>query len=210
MNVRYANGVWLLLLFCSTSALATESRDCPRIVSNVERLACFDEAAGTLGLTTNRQWSAQEQDAPTLRRVMAQEQGRPPEDLMFRLSSGDDGVMISAPAIASASPQPYLVISCVQSISRLQLVTAHPIDTGRVNVRLRGERGATTTRPWQVMENGQVLDAGRGLPGIEQIKQLIGAHRIHVESDNPAVDGLVFDAQGLDALIDEARKACRW
>lgn len=118
--------------------------------------------------------------------------------------------MISAPAIASVAPHPYLVISCVQNISRLQLVTAQPVDTGRVNVLLRGERGATTRRPWQVMENGQVLDAGRGLPGIEQIKQLIGAHRIHVESDNPAVHGLVFDAQGLDPLIEQARKACRW
>lgn len=63
---------------------------------------------------------------------------------------------------------------------------------------------------WQVTENGQVLDAGRGLPGIEQIKPLIGARRIQVESDNPAVDGLIFDAQGLDPLIDEARKTCRW
>jgi type VI secretion system protein VasI len=60
------------------------------------------------------------------------------------------------------------------------------------------------------MENGQVIDAGRGLPGIEQIKQLIGAHRIHVESDHPAVNGLTFDAHGLDALIDKVRTACRW
>lgn len=59
-------------------------------------------------------------------------------------------------------------------------------------------------------ENGQVLDAGRGLPGIEQIRQLIGARRIQVHSENPAVGGLVFDAQGLDRLIGEVRKACRW
>lgn len=210
MIARYPNGVWLLLLFCWAPALAAESRDCPRIVSNIERLACFDQAAGTPAHTMSPQWSAQEQAAPTLRRVLAQEVGRAPQDLMFRLSSGDDGIVISAPAIASVAPQPYLVISCVQNISRLQLITAHPIDSSRVKVRLRGERGATITRPWQVTENGQVLDAGRGLPGIEQIKQLIGAHRIHVDSDDPAVHGLVFDAQGLDPLIDEARKACRW
>lgn len=72
------------------------------------------------------------------------------------------------------------------------------------------ERNATTATAWQVMENGQVLDAGRGLPAIEQIKQLIGAHRIRVHSDNPQVDGLTFDAQGLDPLINQARSACRW
>ena len=141
---------------------------------------------------------------------MAHEAGRAPDDLTFSLRSEEHGLMIAAPAIASVAPHPYLVISCVQNISRLQLVTAQPIDAGRVTVRLQGKRGATVPTPWQVTENGQVLDAGRGLPGIEQIKQLIGAHRIQVESDNPTVDGLIFDAQGLDPLIDEARKTCRW
>ncbi|CAO3308777.1 MULTISPECIES: type VI secretion system-associated protein VasI [Pseudomonas] len=210
MIIRYAGGVGLSFLFLLMPALTRASQDCPRIVSNIERLACFDQAAGTPGFTPHRQWSAQELEAPTLRRVLIHETGRAPEDLMFRLRSEEGGLLISAPAIASVAPHPYLIISCVQNISRLQLVTAQPVDASRVQVRLRGERGATVPTPWQVMENGQVLDAGRGLPGIEQIKQLIGAHRIHVESDNPAVDGLVFDAQGLDPLIDEARKTCRW
>lgn len=210
MIIRYAGGVGLSLLFLLMPALTRASQDCSRIVSNIERLACFDQAAGTPGFTPQRQWSAQELEAPTVRRVLIHETGRAPEDLMFRLRSEEGGLLISAPAIASVAPHPYLIISCVQNISRLQLVTAQPVDASRVQVQLRGERGATAPTPWQVMENGQVLDAGRGLPGIEQIKQLIGAHRIHVESDNPAVDGLVFDAQGLDPLIDEARKTCRW
>ncbi len=210
MIIRYAGGLGVSLLFLLMPALTRASQDCPRIVSNIERLACFDQAAGTPGFTPQRQWSAQELEAPTVRRVLIHETGRAPEDLMFRLRSEEGGLLISAPAIASVAPHPYLIISCVQNISRLQLVTAQPVDASRVQVQLRGERGATAPTPWQVMENGQVLDAGRGLPGIEQIKQLIGAHRIHVESDNPAVDGLVFDAQGLGPLIDEARKTCRW
>ncbi len=210
MIIRYAGGVGLSLLFLLMPALTRASQDCSRIVSNIERLACFDQAAGTPGFTPHRQWSAQELEAPTVRRVLIHETGRAPEDLRFRLRSEEGGLMISAPAIASVAPHPYLIISCVQNISRLQLVTAQPVDASRVQVRLLGERGATVPTLWQVMENGQVLDAGRGLPGIEQIRQLIGAHRIHVESDNPAVDGLVFDAQGLDPLIDEARKTCRW
>lgn len=210
MIIRYAGGVGLSLLFLLMPALTRASQDCSRIVSNIERLACFDQAAGTPGFTPHRQWSAQELEAPTVRRVLIHETGRAPEDLRFRLRSEEGGLMISAPAIASVAPHPYLIISCVQNISRLQLVTAQPVDASRVQVRLLGERGATVPTPWQVMENGQVLDAGRGLPGIEQIRQLIGGHRIHVESDNPAVDGLVFDAQGLDPLIDEARKTCRW
>lgn len=203
-------GVSLSLILVSLPIPGYAHTDCPRIVSNVERLACFDSAAGTPAHAVPAQWSAPEQDSPTVRRVLAHEAGRGPDDLTFRLTPEPEGLTISAPAIASAAPHPYLVISCLQNISRLQLVAALPIDAGRVTVRLHGARGATAATPWQVTENGQVLDAGRGLPGIEQIKQLLGAHRIEVQSDNAAVDGLVFDAQGLDPLIEEARKTCRW
>ncbi|MFJ4056165.1 type VI secretion system-associated protein VasI [Pseudomonas sp. NPDC089743] len=204
----YIVSLALVLSFLSMSVYSDQ--DCRRIVSNLERLACFDRSARTPAHLVPVQWSAPEQDSPTLRRVLTNEVGRPPEDLTFRLKAEDDGLMISAPAIASVAPHTYLVISCVQNISRLQLVTAQPIEASRVNVQLQGERGSTVPTLWQVTENGQVLDAGRGLPAIEQIKKLIKAYRIQVQSDSPAVDGLLFDAHGLDPLIDEARKACRW
>ncbi|MFJ4347713.1 type VI secretion system-associated protein VasI [Pseudomonas sp. NPDC089401] len=203
-------GVSLLLILGGLPTPVYSDQDCPRIVSNLERLACFDKSAGTPAHLVPAQWSAPEQDSPTVRRVLTHEAGRNHDDLTFRLTSEKHGLMIAAPAIASIAPHPYLVISCVQNISRLQLITPQPIDAGRVTVRLQAALGATAPTPWQVTENGQVLDAGRGLPGIEQIKQLIGAQRIQVHSDNPSIDGLVFDAQGLDPLIDEARKTCRW
>jgi type VI secretion system protein VasI len=199
-------------------ALAAPMRDCTRIVSNVERLACFDEAAGTPARlpAMRRGWSAPELDAPSMARVLANEARRTPDNLAFHLGAEDDRrtghrqVVISAPAIATSEPRPYLAISCVQNISRLQLLTGDPVQGNRVSLQLRTEHRATSPLVWQVMENGQVLDAGRGLPAIEQIKVLQGAHRILVVSDHPALDGLRFDAQGLDPLIDQARKACRW
>ncbi|MFG0465829.1 type VI secretion system-associated protein TagO, partial [Pseudomonas putida] len=60
MIIRYAGGVGLSLLFLLMPALTRASQDCSRIVSNIERLACFDQAAGTPGFTPHRQWSAQE------------------------------------------------------------------------------------------------------------------------------------------------------
>lgn len=216
MLIRCACGAFLSLLVDIGGAHADSVRDCPRIQSNLERLACFDQAAGTPARVTKQAWSVPEQQAPSVRSVMTNEAERPADDLTFRLGVTDDGgvahkrLVISAPAIAAAEPRPYLAISCVQNISRLQLITAHPVDARWVKVQLQGERGSTGVTPWQVMENGQVLDAGRGLPAIEQIKQIIGAQRIHVVSDLTVVDGLSFDAQGLDPLIEQARKTCRW
>lgn len=199
-------------------AFAQAARDCTRISSRVERLACFDEASGTPAYPSvlDGRWSAPELSAPSLARVLANERLRAPENLAFRMSSHLEGqmgqklIVISAPAIGTSEPRPYLAISCVQNISRLQLLTARPIEGNRVMLRLRTERQTSSEMPWQVLENGQVLDAGRGLPAIEQIKALIGAHRIQVLSDHPALNGLSFDAQELAPLIGQARQACRW
>jgi len=210
-----AAGFSLLIFMQPVSVVA--ARDCARVVSNVERLACFDEAAGTPAQVTTQTRSAPEHEARSVSRVIANEAGRPVDDLTFRLgipredaTTGQPWLVISAPAIAASEPRSYLAISCIQNISRLQLITGQPIDASRVRVQLQGGRGATAATAWQVMENGQVLDAGRGLPAIEQIKHLIGAQRVQVASDNPGVDGLTFDAEGLDPLIDQARKTCRW
>ena len=215
MIARYSCGAVISLLFSLPQAFASPVRDCPMIVSNVERLACFDEAANTPAHAVKRQWSTPEQEAPSVLRVMANETARGPDDLTFLASAGEEdwrihGLVISAPAIASAEPRSYLAISCIESISRLQLITGKPLDARWVKVRLQGMDESTVATPWQVMENGQVLDAGRGLPAIEQIKKLIGAQRIQLFSGNPAVDGLMFDAQGLDLLISTARSTCRW
>ena len=218
MIKQFTYGFWLCFLVGAEQALAQAARDCTRISSRVERLACFDEAAGTPSdrSVIQGRWSAPELSAPSLARVLANESLRTPEDLAFRMSSHQEGqigqrlIVISAPAIGATEPRPYLAISCVQNISRLQLLTAQPIEGNRVTLRLRTERQASSELPWQVLENGQVLDAGRGMPAIEQIKALIGAYRIQVLSDHPALSGLSFDAQGLDPLIGQARQACRW
>lgn len=149
-------------------------------------------------------------------RVMTNEVGRGPEDLTFRLGNlggvadAEEELVISAPAIASVGERSYLAISCIQNISRLQLITNRPVEASRVNVRIKGQGWSTSETAWQVRENGQVLDAGRGIPAIEQIKQMIGAQRIEVVSGHRAVDGLAFDAEGLDALISQVRRSCRW
>lgn len=201
------------------AAFAAAMRDCTGVVSRLERLACFDQAAGTRVLlepAARAPMPTAQLGAPSVARVARSEIERVQDDFSFRLDAQAAGpaeggyVIISAPAIGAAEPRPYLAISCVQDISRLQLITAEPIDGHRVTLQLRTEHRATSALPWQVLENGQLLDAGRGLPAIEQIKLLIGARRIHIVSDHPALEGLSFDASGLDPLIEQARKACRW
>lgn len=47
MVAVYRNGVRLFLTLYSVRVLAFELPDCPLISSNIERMACFDQPAGT-------------------------------------------------------------------------------------------------------------------------------------------------------------------
>ena len=148
MIIRCAYVAGLSFVFFLQPVLASPIQDCPAIVSNIERLACFDQAAGTPAHKAKKQWSAPELEATSVLRVMANEATRTADDLTFRIGSQSEGSerapewVISAPAIASGDDPSYLAISCIQNISRLQLIARQPIGASWVTVRLKGDGGS--------------------------------------------------------------------
>jgi len=222
----------------ATDAVAA-GRSCRTIVSAIERLACFDAEAGTppatsaqmatpatAAATAQAPAAAVSTAAPSaivrvpdiVGLVQRNESRRKPDHagvLLLRVGDaipGQDKVVISAPALAGSEPRPLLAISCLQNISRLQLITAEPLDVSRVNIRvLLDERPISDRRPWQVVEDGAVTDAGRGLVAIEQLRHLTRAsQQLQLESDHAAFDGLSFDTAALHELMAQQREACHW
>lgn len=207
------------------------SNDCSTIVSPQERLACFDAKAGTpppppaalqaqapvpppTPATTPA--SAKRPDITAL--VQANEAKRRADDtglLLMRTPEklpGQDKVVISAPALGGSTPGPTLAISCLQNISRLQLLTAEALPFNRANLRLLLDgRPVSASQPWQVLDDGTVTDAGRGLVAIEQLRHLTQpAQRLQIESDQAPFDGLVFDVSRLHEQLVQQREACHW
>lgn len=228
---------WALLLvaavlaagYAATDAVAA-GRRCTTIVSAIERLACFDAEAGTPP-TATAESSASAADAaaaaapfelvrvPDIVGLVQRNESRRKPDyagaLLLRVGDaipGQDKVVISAPALAGSEPRPLLAISCLQNISRLQLTTAEPLDVSRVSIRvLLDGRPISGRRPWQVLDDGTVTDAGRGLVAIEQLRHLTRAsQQMQLESDHAAFDGLSFDTAALHALMVQQREACHW
>lgn len=121
-------------------------------------------------------------------------------------------VVISTPAEGKTDAEPFLAISCLSNISRLQLVARAPMEVNRMNIRLLlDNRPLSTARPWQVLEDGKVVDAGRGLVAIEQLRLMLQpSSRLRVESNYAPFDGLVFDVAGLHSLLASQREACHW
>lgn len=198
---------------------------CTQIVSSVERLACFDAAAGTPPSPPRASSAvATAIVAPDNRTpeivvlVRANEVARRNEQTASLISRSTDvlpgqaKVVISAPALGGASPRPHLAISCLSNISRLQLLTPEPLPVNRVSIRLLLDGWPiTAARPWQVLEDGTVTDAGRGLVAIEQLRHLTRPGQLlQVESDHGPIDGLRFDASVLADQMVQQREACRW
>jgi type VI secretion system protein VasI len=220
MNKCIGWGVLLLGAWAGqVPASMTPLRDCTTIVSSLERLACFDQAAGTPLLAPPVQAKPfVDAASPLIALLHANEAQRQAQSVGFLMSIDTEHtgvplqrVMISAPALVEQEPRPYLMISCQSNISRLQLLMGQPITRHSVKVQLLlDDQAVSQKRPWRVLEAGRVIDAGRGLPAVDVIKRLVNGGRIQVRSDEPQLDGLVFDAEGLGLLIEEERKACHW
>lgn len=200
-------------------AQSLPDRDCTRILSALERLSCFDQAAGTPASVPAVSVRSVAAGVPAVVALLqANERKRPSEHLGFIMTvdtedneTSQQRVMISAPAVGAIDPRPYLTISCQSNISRLQLVLGQSIERHSTQVQLLlDERPVSQLRPWRVLDEGRVIDVGRGLPAVDLIKRLDNGSRIKVQSDAPQLHGLVFDAEGLAPLIEEERKACHW
>lgn len=202
------------------------ARDCVAIVSAVERLACFDERDGTPPLPVVPRGQSDDHDAaprivvPSIADLVRDnETARSAQDeARFLIMESSDlaldqpQVVISAPALGVAEQRPYLAVSCLSNITRLQLLVDQPIERNQVLMRLvLDERPITASKvPWQVLEVGNVVDAGRGLVAIDQLRRVSEGARLRLESDYIPFDGLVFDASGLKGLVDRQREACHW
>jgi len=216
----------VLLAGCNSGEATTSAPgDCTRITSAVERLACFDSVAGTPPVAPARQRPVvpqlvePERKAPYIKELVnANETGRRPDETLSRVTRsadrpvGQDRVVISAPALTGPLPHAHLAISCLSNISRLQLLSSEPLPVNYISVRLVLDgKPVTSARPWQVLDDGTVSDAGRGLVAIEQLRHLTRPARLlTLESDYSPFDGLQFDARALSEQIAKQREACHW
>ncbi|MDN7875162.1 type VI secretion system-associated protein VasI [Burkholderia aenigmatica] len=210
---------------------AAAMKTCTSIVSAIERLACFDALAGTPPAPVAAIPAAQHDEAPAaadrqkpakpptiVELVHLNEAKRAAGETGFQLSRTEEvvpgrwSVVMSAPALGDASAPPILAISCLSNISRLQLLWSQPITPNRMNIRLLLDgQPISASVPWQVLEDGTVVDAGRGLVAIEQLRYLVKAGgRLQVESDYAPFSGLLFDATNLYDLMKQQREACHW
>ncbi len=225
MNIKW---MFLLLAAINANLLYAANYDdrliqrCTSTELARERLACFDELFGTpvyLTLTANHALSFTRTASPTTYLILQQEQERPADsfDLIMtsRLEHEDTAqqrVVLSTPAIgAVAYGRPVFALSCIDKITRLQIILPQEVLEARAVVTVRDEKNRQLLSDrWQVIDNGYVVDAGRGIPSIRIAQKLKRHKRISLESNLPVLDGLTFDLEKLSEYVVPLAKACQW
>ncbi|MGN4933462.1 type VI secretion system-associated protein VasI [Aeromonas rivipollensis] len=194
----------LLLLAAGSAAPQLDMhgwQQCRREPSPLVRLACYD----ALG---NGAVSAAEGGAPksaAWQAIRDQEQGRTPDSPPFLLQSdeGRGSETLTRPALRGAT----LAIGCVDSITHIRLRLDAPWVGEQVQIALDGSPG-NSAQGWFIRDKGMLLEYGRGLPAIEELKRWIGHRELQVRADNGVV--LRVDLSGLKEALLPLRQQCRW
>lgn len=219
----------------STAEQLRQAAQCAQMTqSRLARLSCFDAVfntpLSTPTISPSAVQSATDLRPPLWHQVVAQERQRTASDAgqaegglvtgfirnqasrslsEAQISQGKADIIITQSAIGTFPPRPVLVFSCIDNITRLQLLMHSPIEEGVTPLSLLIDGKALPSR-WFSEENGYLIRAGRGLPGIQDIKAMLHKKRLSIRSKTTEIDGLSFDLTALNAAISPLRQACHW
>ncbi|MCF6204768.1 MAG: type VI secretion system-associated protein TagO [Methylococcaceae bacterium] len=228
-NISSSIFLSLFLVFLAISKLAwgenqqpiKNPKKCTEIKSSLERLTCFDQYFETpikIAKKKDRSNPIITRQLKIMQMAMRVEEGRNDgtsgllrEEIVEHESADQQRIILTTPAIGSHPPRPLLMISCINNITRLQIGLHTSISRGRVNVALGlKNRTQQTDYSWRVLGNGQIIDAGHGIPSINLLKTMIGHTRVFIHSEDMSLEGLTFDITGFTHYIKSFRIACHW
>lgn len=186
---------------------------CRREPAALERLDCYDhilapEQHGFDGALVKASYEGE-----AWKRAFTQEKQRPDNSSALMMTQSDDErptVIITTPAIGNVPPRPVLMFSCVDNITRMQVALTHAMTPDDIAVTLTTDNGRFQSH-WFIRENGYLLEASRGLAGIDEIRQLFDAKTLTIDTGTDGAAGkLTFNIDGLAKTIAPLRDACHW
>ncbi|WP_288062370.1 type VI secretion system-associated protein TagO [Rodentibacter caecimuris] len=180
-----------------------QAEQCVSIKSNINRLACFDSAFNT---------PVREQviDERVLGNLVPKLVGD-----IFTLAKDDVGNSAVENnlelALLSNDGDASVYIACKDNITRFQIALAKPVKHSLLNVHIANtETNQTASKiDWQSAERGYLLDAGRGLYAIKQLKSIlyIDTFSVSLPQENRQY---IFKNHGLASQVAPIRKECGW
>lgn len=190
------------------SALLNQAKECTKVTARLERLDCFDRIFNT----SLPDIAALQEVKPEIwsRGIELEKQRANSESLALISTPNTDNpadIWVTLPAIkVDGEVAPILMLSCVDNISRLDLLLRKGVTQARVNI------SANTFSPslWRTDDSGFVLSSARGLLAIDLMKKISSSPMIELHSDITTINGLKFNTQNLSKIFIPLRKSCHW
>lgn len=187
--------------------IAEELTQCRLESSQLIRLDCYDKIALS-SMPAPNSLPNTTQMGKTWRQAYEHEMKRVENSAGFLVSVPEDSeypVIMTIPAIGFQPPRPILMLSCIDNITRMQIILPSRQDAGSVMVSTDKTQ---FTAEWFLRENGYVLESSRGLPGIDEIKRLLSGEKLTLKLSNN--QKLTFNISGMSQEIKPLRAACHW
>lgn len=198
----------------SADALVKQAGECAQITERLERLRCFDQIFATP--VTQETGTVTQIMPATWQRAMSSAEKADAEFAMHLSYEGDeDATEGNAWLTLTATNQqtrfadnahPVLMMSCIDRLSRIELLLPQELNDARVKISLPG----SSAQYWRSDDSGYVLTSARGLPAIDMMKKMAGEPRSVLRSNSQFIDGLTFNTASLPSALTALRQRCRW
>lgn len=212
----YSRTIYFIFLafFSLSSAFAQEDEvnlteqalsQCREEVSQLIRLSCYDKINVENKQTPTFDISAM---GNIWRLAVEHEMKRENFTAGFIVTANNTGiypVIMTIPAMGYQPPRPILMLSCIDNITRMQIALPKKQTAG--NIQLITDKTQLNSE-WFLREDGYLLEASRGIPGIDEIKQLLSSAKLTIKLAND--EQLIFNISGINEEIKPLRSACHW
>ncbi|KAB7694048.1 type VI secretion system-associated protein TagO [Plesiomonas shigelloides] len=197
----------LAALLLTSSAVAqtdwpVEWQRCRAQAAPLARLACYD----AIGASKAPAPASAHDAAPRSliwRQIQAQEASRSGDSPLFMLGQlpDSDDLLLTRAALRGGT----LAIGCNNAITRIWLRLDSPWVGDQVSASVDGEPAGNN---WFVRDHGLLLEFGRGLPAIDELKHWSGQRELLLQASDGS--SIRVDLSGMPEALQPLRQLCRW
>lgn len=185
---------------------AIDAEKCTKIAEDRPRLVCFDRIYQTPSFALTF-------ESPTVKtkhpiewgNAWNKEKKRSPDDQDFLQHVEPGNFLNSITLTLPLENNDLLVLSCIDKISRIEIMLNSAISDGVVPVLIKNKAIKATN--WFSDDSGFILRAGRGIPSINIMKHILNQKDFTIEFKKQSIP--VY-SENLEEKIKLLRTTCTW
>lgn len=180
---------------------------CKEITSDRDRLFCFDELFETPLFSSQHSSSVPIQTNYPQKwlEIQTMEKQRASESEGFWSTEKNLKLYDTLHLTQTVDGLGIVVLSCVNNISRVEIMLEKPLQGGVVPIAITGKN--REEHKWLLDNTGYILREGRGLPAIATIRNLMGESQFSLAINDRLY---TLSLKGFDQQIKALQTLCHW